>query len=153
MKSTTENRGDQLFNVLVLAGLLGVICYRLLLQVMRPQLSWIEQRPSKPQVTGSNPVGRTNFMKWFLYVLQCSDGSYYTGVTTDLNRRIEEHNTSKRGAKYTKTRRPVRMVYSLEYEDRSSAQKFEYKFKQLTRKQKEEVINKVKILGQNLLIM
>jgi putative endonuclease len=85
-------------------------------------------------------------MKWFLYVLQCSDGSYYTGVTTDLNRRLKEHNTSKRGAKYTKTRRPVEIIYSLEYEDRSSAQKFEHRFKQLTRKQKEEVINKVKIL-------
>jgi len=85
-------------------------------------------------------------MKWFLYVLQCSDGTYYTGVTTDMKRRLKEHNTSNRGAKYTKARRPVKIIYSLEYEDRSSAQKFEYRFKQLTRKQKEEVINKVKIL-------
>ena len=85
-------------------------------------------------------------MKWFVYVLQCSDDSYYTGVTTDLNRRLKEHNSSNRGAKYTRTRRPVEIIYSLEYEDRSSAQKFEYRFKQLTRKQKEEIINKVKIL-------
>jgi len=86
------------------------------------------------------------FMKWFLYVLQCSDNTYYTGVTTDIKRRVHEHNTSKRGAKYTKTRRPVKIVYLSEYESRSSAQKSEYRFKQLTRKQKEEVINKVKIL-------
>ena len=80
-------------------------------------------------------------MKWFLYILQCADGTYYTGVTTDMNRRLNEHNTSKRGAKYTKTRRPVKVVYLSGYNDRSSAQKAEYKFKQLTRKQKESIIN------------
>jgi len=80
-------------------------------------------------------------MKWFLYILQCADGTYYTGVTTDMKRRLNEHNTSKRGAKYTKTRRPVKVVYLSEYEDRSSAQKAEYEFKQLTRKQKESIIN------------
>ena len=85
-------------------------------------------------------------MKWFLYVLQCSDDSYYTGVTTDLNRRLKEHNTSNRGAKYTRARRPVKLIYFSEHKDRSSAQKSEYMFKQMTRKQKEEIINKVKIL-------
>ena len=80
-------------------------------------------------------------MKWLLYVLQCSDGTYYTGVTTDMERRLAEHNTSKRGAKYTKARRPVKVVYLSEYESRSSAQKAEYSFKQLTRKQKERIIN------------
>ncbi len=80
-------------------------------------------------------------MKWFLYILQCADGTYYTGVTTDMKRRLNEHNTSKRGAKYTKTRRPVKVVYLSGYNDRSSAQKAEYKFKQLTRKQKESIIN------------
>ena len=85
-------------------------------------------------------------MKWFLYVLQCSDGTYYTGVTTNVDRRAKEHNNSKRGAKYTRSRRPTKVVYMTEYNNRSSAQKSEYLFKQLTRKQKEEVINKVKIL-------
>ena len=80
-------------------------------------------------------------MKWFLYILQCSDGTYYTGVTTDMKRRLHEHNNSNRGAKYTKTRRPVKLIYFSEYESRSSAQKAEYKFKQLTRKQKESIIN------------
>ena len=85
-------------------------------------------------------------MKWLLYVLQCSDGTYYTGVTTNVDRRTKEHNSSKRGAKYTRSRRPTKVIYMTEYNNRSSAQKSEYLFKQLTRKQKEEVINKVKIL-------
>ena len=80
-------------------------------------------------------------MKWFLYVLQCSDGTYYTGVTTNVDRRLTEHNTSKRGSKYTKSRRPVKLIYSLEYENRSSAQKAEHKFKNLTRKQKQKIIS------------
>ena len=80
-------------------------------------------------------------MSWFLYVLQCSDGSYYAGVTTDIVRRVEEHNTSNRGAKYTKARRPVRVIYFIEHTDRSCAQKAEHKFKQLTREQKEKIIN------------
>ena len=80
-------------------------------------------------------------MKWFLYVLQCSDGTYYTGVTTNIKRRLKEHNNSKLGAKYTRARRPVEIVYVSEYDNRSSAQKAEYKFKQLTRKQKESIIN------------
>ena len=80
-------------------------------------------------------------MGWFLYVLQCSDGTYYTGITTSISRRLNEHNLSPRGAKYTKTRRPVEVVYWTCFRDRSSAQKAEYKFKRLTRKQKEKIIN------------
>ena len=82
-------------------------------------------------------------MGWFLYVLQCDDGTYYTGITTNITRRLNEHNTSSKGAKYTKTRRPVEMVYWTCFKDRSSAQKAEYKFKRLTRKQKEEIINEI----------
>ena len=78
---------------------------------------------------------------WYLYVLLCADGTYYTGITTDIKRRLVEHNTSTRGAKYTKTRRPVEIVYWTRFQGRSSAQKAEHKFKQLTRKQKEKVIN------------
>ena len=79
---------------------------------------------------------------WYLYVVWCNDDSLYTGVTTDLKRRVEEHNTSSKGAKYTKTRRPVRLMYSLEFEDRSSAQKAECKFKKLSREQKLNIIQK-----------
>ena len=78
---------------------------------------------------------------WFLYVVHCSDGTLYTGVTTDIGRRIHEHNTGSRGAKYTKTRRPVRLIYRVGFENRSIAQRAEHKFKKLTRKQKNEVIN------------
>ena len=81
------------------------------------------------------------FMKWFLYILQCADGTYYTGVTKDLSRRLDEHNSSNKGAKYTRTRRPVEIVFYSEYENRSQAQKAEHKFKKMTRKQKEAVIN------------
>ena len=78
---------------------------------------------------------------WFLYVLRCSDSTFYTGVTTDVQRRLNEHNTSPKGAKYTKTRRPTELVYWISFEDRSKAQKAEYRFKKLTRRQKEEIIN------------
>ena len=78
--------------------------------------------------------------KWHLYVLLCADGSYYCGVTTEIGRRINEHNTSAKGAKYTKVRRPVRLVYHKPYKDRSSAQKAEYEFKRLRRAQKERII-------------
>ncbi len=77
---------------------------------------------------------------WFLYVVRCCDGTLYTGVTTDLNRRVNEHNTSKRGAKYTKTRRPVNLIWSKEYNNRSEAQSAEYNFKKLSRKQKLDII-------------
>ena len=77
---------------------------------------------------------------WYLYVVRCGDDTLYTGITIDLARRLSEHNTSKRGAKYTKTRRPINLVYYELYQSRSNAQKAEHKFKKLTRKQKEKKI-------------
>jgi len=77
---------------------------------------------------------------WFLYVLRCADDTFYTGTTTDISRRIDEHNTKQCGAKYTKARRPVKLVFWQPFENRSKAQKAEYKFKKLTRKQKEKII-------------
>lgn len=74
--------------------------------------------------------------KWFVYIVECSDGSYYTGVTTSLSRRLNEHNNTSKGAKYTKTRRPVEIVYWCEYDSRSDAQKEEYRIKKLSRAQK-----------------
>ena len=76
---------------------------------------------------------------WYLYVLRCNDDTLYTGVTTDPHRRLIEHNTNKKGAKYTRARRPTQMVYCEEHADQSSAQKAEYKFKKLTREQKEKI--------------
>lgn len=78
--------------------------------------------------------------RWRHYVLQCADGSYYSGSSTDLERRVHEHNQGK-GAKYTRSRLPVEIIYFERYPDRSSAQKAEAAFKKLSRKQKEKFIN------------
>tara|TARA_Y100000588_G_scaffold392866_1_gene506462 strand:- start:1275 stop:1535 length:261 start_codon:yes stop_codon:yes gene_type:complete len=78
--------------------------------------------------------------KWFVYIVECSDNTLYTGVTTDIPRRVLEHNEGSRGAKYTRSRRPVSLVYWEECEDRSSAQKAESYFKKLTKQKKVQLI-------------
>jgi len=80
---------------------------------------------------------------WYVYIVRCSDRSLYTGVTTDIQRRVHEHNHSSRGAKYTRARRPVELMWSKEYPDRSSAQSAEYSFKKLTHKQKIDIVSTV----------
>lgn len=76
-----------------------------------------------------------------LYILECADSTLYTGITTDLDRRLTEHNDSKLGAKYTSARRPVRLVYSQDFENRSLASREEYRIKKLTREEKIALIN------------
>ena len=71
-----------------------------------------------------------------MYVLCCSDNTYYCGVTTDRVRRLKEHNKGKLGSKYTRSRRPVGMLYYEKHPDQSSAQIAESKFKKLNRKKK-----------------
>jgi putative endonuclease len=66
----------------------------------------------------------------------CSDNTIYTGITNDLEKRIKEHNEGKRGAKYTRSRRPVTLIKSINCTDRSEASKLEYKIKQLPREEK-----------------
>jgi putative endonuclease len=78
-------------------------------------------------------------MACFCYILECADGSYYTGWTTDPERRANQHNAG-RGARYTRARRPVRLVYVEELPDRSSAMKRELQIKNLGRKRKEKLI-------------
>lgn len=73
---------------------------------------------------------------YFLYILKCSDGTLYTGITTDLNRRIEEHNSPEFGAKYTSSRRPVKLVFSKKFPDRATASKEEARIKTLSRAEK-----------------
>ena len=70
---------------------------------------------------------------WYVYLLRCNDGSIYTGITKDLERRVKEHNSSKKGAKYTSQRRPVKMVYNKKVADRSVASKEELRIKKLSR--------------------
>ncbi len=80
-------------------------------------------------------------MKYFVYIVQCSDDTLYTGITTNLSRRVAEHNGGDKGAKYTKMRQPVKLVYSAIFSDRSSASKEEFRIKKLTRKEKELLID------------
>lgn len=79
-------------------------------------------------------------------MLKCSDGTLYTGWTNDLEKRVEAHNSGK-GAKYTKARRPVELVYYEEFETKEQAMKREYAIKQLGRKEKQKLIagKKVKL--------
>jgi len=81
-------------------------------------------------------------MSYFVYILECSDKSLYTGITTNMEKRVSEHNNSNKGAKYTKARRPVKLVYSEPSKDRSSASKREYAIKKLTRVKKLQLINR-----------
>lgn len=76
-------------------------------------------------------------MPYTVYLLLCSDGTYYTGSTTDIDRRLTEHNSSVRGARYTRARRPVRLVYTESYSSRSDAQKREYLLKNLSHREKD----------------
>lgn len=78
--------------------------------------------------------------KFYVYMVECSDNTYYTGYTPDLEKRIKLHNAG-RGAKYTRDRRPVRMVWRKEYRYFKSAFLVEKRIKNLTRKQKETLVN------------
>ncbi len=75
-----------------------------------------------------------------LYILECADGTLYTGITTDVRRRVVEHNTSALGAKYTRGRRPVRLVYAEKFRDRSLASHEEARIKTLSRSVKKSLI-------------
>ena len=72
---------------------------------------------------------------WYVYILECSDLTLYTGITNNVENRIDTHN-NKKGAKYTKTRTPVKLMYQQTFETKSLAAKEEWRIKQLTRNQK-----------------
>jgi putative endonuclease len=78
-------------------------------------------------------------MKWIVYILKCADGSLYTGITTDLEKRLKKHEGGT-GAKYTKGRGPYKIVFSEIHSDKSSASKRESSIKNLTRPAKLEMI-------------
>ena len=77
---------------------------------------------------------------WYVYILECSDFTLYTGISNDVEKRIDTHN-KKKGAKYTKTITPVKLVYQQSFETKSLAAKEEWRIKQLTRNQKILLIN------------
>jgi putative endonuclease len=79
-----------------------------------------------------------------VYILKCADDTLYIGITNDMNRRFKEHNESKRGAHYTKIRRPVLLVYEEAGHTLSSARKREAELKRMTRAEKLELIDKQK---------
>ena len=75
-------------------------------------------------------------MTWYTYIVKCSDNTLYTGITNNLKRRIEEHNDDAMGAKYTRSRRPVKLVYSEGFASRSEAAKREASIKRMRVKEK-----------------
>lgn len=76
----------------------------------------------------------------YTYVLQCKDGTLYTGWTNNLEKRLKDHNEGK-GAKYTKSRRPVMLAYHEVFETKKEAMRREYAIKHMSRKEKEKMIN------------
>jgi len=80
---------------------------------------------------------------YFVYLVSCKDSTFYAGITTDVARRVTEHNTSPKGAKYTRARRPVQLVYSKKYKTRSAAQTAEAKIKKLPRAAKLKLIYEI----------
>ena len=77
---------------------------------------------------------------YYLYILECSDQTLYSGITVDLERRVKEHDSSELGAKYTRGRKPVKLVFSKEFQNRSQASKEESRIKKLSREEKLELI-------------
>lgn len=76
----------------------------------------------------------------YVYIVECSDGTFYTGWTTDVQKRIQRHNQGK-GAKYTRWRHPVKLIYIEEFETKKEATKREYEIKQLSKKEKIKLVN------------
>ncbi len=85
----------------------------------------------------------------YTYILRCRDGTLYTGWTNDIEKRVKAHNEGK-GAKYTKARLPVKLVYSEEFETKTEAMKREYAIKRMRREAKEKLIAKGRQKGMNI---
>jgi len=80
-------------------------------------------------------------MSWSVYILKCADNSLYTGITTNVERRLYEHNSdNKKGARYTRARRPVNLIYQENYKNRSEASKREHVLKSMNRREKIQLI-------------
>ncbi len=87
--------------------------------------------------TRANPAKRADVASWFVYILRCADGSLYTGIATDVDRRVDEHNSdAKAAARYTRSRRPVKLLYREPASDRSAATRREFAIKRASRAEK-----------------
>ena len=77
---------------------------------------------------------------WMVYMVRCSDGTLYTGITNDLERRIAAHNSARDGARYTRSRQPVKLVYAEAAGSQSEAARLEYRIKKMTRARKKQLL-------------
>jgi putative endonuclease len=99
-----------------------------------------ERPPPRPAGASARKAGTS----WTVYMLRCADGSLYTGITNDVARRVGEHNSNGLlAARYTRARRPVVLVYRETVATRSAACKREYRIKQMTRSEKQELLRAV----------
>lgn len=80
-------------------------------------------------------------MTWFVYIIETTSGKLYTGITKDIERRFNEHLNSKKGAKFFRLNTPKKVVYEEKFKDRSEASKREWQIKQLSRKEKDNLIH------------
>lgn len=83
---------------------------------------------------------------WWVYMVRCSDGTLYTGITNDLERRIRAHNSARDGARYTRSRRPVTLVYAEDTGSKSAASRLEYQIKKMPRSKKKRLIATVETM-------
>lgn len=81
---------------------------------------------------------------YFVYIVQCADDTFYTGYTSNLTKRLEQHNSTKQGARYTRMRRPVKLVYYEKFQTQIKAMKREREIKGLSREKKLQLINENK---------
>lgn len=79
--------------------------------------------------------------RWSVYILRCGDGSLYTGIATDVARRVAEHETGRKGAKYLRGRAPFSIVFQAEVGDRSAATRVELEIKRLSKAEKERLVS------------
>ena len=86
-------------------------------------------------------MGPSSGKTWFVYVLRCADGTLYTGITTDVGRRCKQHNAGT-ASRYTRSRRPVRLVYQEPHPDQGSALRREAAIKALSRREKQALIRR-----------
>lgn len=77
---------------------------------------------------------------YYVYILKCADDTLYTGIATEVDRRVKEHNSSDLGARYTRNRRPVKLVFSKKFKNRAEASKEEFRIKNLTKEEKLKLI-------------
>lgn len=90
--------------------------------------------------SGSSPLHKWSRVMNYTYMVKCADGTFYTGWTNCLQKRLKAHNEGKDGAKYTKAKRPVELVYYEGFATKEEAMQREYRIKKLTRKDKEELM-------------